>query len=160
MRIPLLVRIKGFFARDKHSYWWEHWTDQEKQLRHMDVWQIAKVINEARVHKNADEAEKLIVAEHVLSERIARIQARPGYIATFAGLLGVVGGAFLTSALQKPEPPPKCVCECQDGSSVQKNVVAPMQSPIATVLDSGVVEANGIGAKSNLAGKPNEQGKQ
>ena len=91
MRTKLIDRLKGFFARNKYAYWWCHWTDEEKQLRRMDVWQLAKVINEARIRNLAGEAEKLIVAEHMLSERLARIQARPGYIATVAGLVGVVG---------------------------------------------------------------------
>ena len=155
MRIPLTVRIKGFFARDKDAYWWNHWTDEEKQLRRMDVWQLAKVINEARVRNLAGESEKLIVAEHMLSERLARIQARPGYIATVAGLVGMVGGAFLTSSLQNPDNQPKCVRECQHGSPIQQNVAAPIQDSIPPVVKPGVPEGNGIQAKSNQAGKPN-----
>lgn len=153
MRTTLIDRLKGFFARDKNAYWWDHWTDEEKQLRRMDVWQLANVINEARVRNLAGEAEKLIVAEHMLSERLARIQARPGYIATVAGLAGVVGGAFLTSALQKPEAPPKCVCECP----VQQTVAAPTQVPAAK---PAVPAAGGIQAKDSQAGKSSGKGKQ
>lgn len=130
MRTTLFDQLKGFFARDKDVYWWGHWTDEEKQLRRMDVWELAKVINEARVRDLAGKAEKLVVAEYMLSERLARIQARPGYIATVAGLVGAIGGAFLTSALQKPEIPPKCVCECP----VQQSVAAPMQAPVSPVV--------------------------
>jgi hypothetical protein len=154
MRTTLTDRIKGFFARDKESYWWNHLTDEEKQLRRMDVWELAKVINEARVRNLAGEAEKLIVAEHMLSERLARIQARPGYVATVAGLVGIVGGAFLTSALQKPSEPPKCVCECQHGSPVQQNMNTPIQHAIPSIIESSVPEsqsvqnANQPGAKS------------
>lgn len=156
MRTTLIDRVKGFFARDKNAYWWDHWTDEEKQLRRMDVWQLAKVINEARVRNLAGEAEKLIVAEHMLSERLARIQARPGYIATVAGLAGVVGGAFLTSALQKHETPPKCVCECP----IQQNVAAPIQAPISPVVKPAVPKAAGIEAKNSQAGKSSGKGKQ
>lgn len=154
MRATLIDRLKGFVARDKHAYWWEHWTDEEKQLRRMDVWQIAKIIHEARVRGLAGEAEKLIVAEHMLSERLARIQARPGYIATVAGLVGVVGGAFLTSALQKPETPPLCVCDCP----VQQNIAA--VPPVSPVVKPAVPEAGSSQAKSSQAGKSSEKGKQ
>lgn len=155
MRTTLIDRLKGFFAWDKNAYWWDHWTDEEKQLRRMDVWQLAKIINEARVRNLAGEAEKLIVAEHMLSERLARIQARPGYIATVAGLAGVVGGAFLTSALQKPETPPLCICDCP----VQKNMATPMPS-VSPVVKPVVPEAGGSKAKNSQAGKSNEKGKQ
>jgi len=73
--IPLSVRIRAFFARDKDAFWWNEATDEEKQLRRMDVWELAKVINEARVRNLAGEAEKLIVAEHMLNVRLAKIQA-------------------------------------------------------------------------------------
>ena len=71
MRIPLSVKIRSFFARDKDEFWWNHFTDEEKELRRMDVWQLAKVINEGRVRNLAGEAEKIIVAEHMLSERLS-----------------------------------------------------------------------------------------
>lgn len=153
MRTTLIDRLKGFFARDKNAYWWDHWTSEEKQLRRMDVWQLAKIINEARVRNLAGEAEKLIVAEHMLSERLARIQARPGYIATVAGLAGVVGGAFLTSALQKPETPPPCKCDCH----VQQNMAAPMPS-VSPVVKPPVPEEGTSTGKSNQPGKSNEKG--
>lgn len=149
MHTRLIDRLKGFVARDKNAYWWEHWTDEEKQLRRMDVWQLAKIINETRVRGLAGEAEKLIVAEHMLSERLARIQARPGYIATVAGLVGVVGGAFLTSALQKPETLPLCVCDCP----VQQN------SAVIPLVSHAVPEAGSSQTKSSQAGKSNEKGK-
>lgn len=153
MCTTLIDRLKGFVARDKNAYWWAHWTDEEKQLRRMDVWQIAKIINEARVRGLAGEAEKLIVAEHMLSERLARIQARPGYIATVAGLVGVVGGAFLTSALQMPETPPLFVCDCP----VQQNNAA--IPPVSPVVKPAVPETSSQ-AKSSQAGKSSEKGKQ
>ena len=99
MSIPLSVRIRSFFARDKHAFWWDHFTDDEKQLRRMDAWQLATVIHEESIHQT--EPEKRIVAEHMLNVRLARIQARAAYISVVAGLVGIVGGAFLTSAFQK-----------------------------------------------------------
>lgn len=151
MCTTLIDRLKGFFARDKNAYWWGYWTDEEKLLRRMDVWQLAKTINEARVRNLAGEAEKLIVAEHMLSERLARIQARPGYIATVAGLAGVIGGAFLTSALQKTETPPLCICDCP----VQKNMATPIHS-VLPVLKPVVPETGDSKAKSSQVGKSNE----
>ena len=144
--IPLIVRIKGFFARNKYVYWWSHFTDEEKQLRRMDVWQLAKVINEARVRNLAGEAEKAIVAEHMLSERLVRIQARPGYVAIVAGLVGIIGGAFLTSELQKLDSQSKCVCVDQQEGSVQQNLTDPVQGTVTPVVRAGVLEGNGIQA--------------
>lgn len=152
MRTKLIDRLKGFFARNKYAYWWCHWTDEEKQLRRMDVWQLAKVINEARVRNLAGEAEKLIVAEHMLSERLARIQARPGYIATVAGLIGVVGGAFLTSFLQKPETLPQFACDCP----VQQNTVSQI-SPVSSVVKPAVPEVGATQVKSSQASKSSEK---
>lgn len=116
MCIPLLARIKGFFVRDKYSYWWKYVTDEEKQLRRMDVWQLAEVIREARSKSPTSEAEKIIVAEYMLSERLARIQARPAYFSIFAGIIGIVVGAFLTSALQSNDKH-ECVCECKSSEA-------------------------------------------
>lgn len=153
MRTTLIDRLKGLVARDKNNYWWGHWTDEEKQLRRMDVWQLAKLINESRVRGLAGEAEKLIVAEYMLSERLARIQARPGYIATVAGLVGVVGGALLPSALPKPETLPRCVCDC---SVQQSSGATPVVSP---VVQPAVPEAGRSQSKSGQAGKSSETGK-
>ena len=127
--VSLLDRIRGFLARDKNAFWWDHFTDEEKQLRRMDVSQLAKVINELRVHNLAGTAEKLIVAEHMLRERIARIQSRPTWFAIWTGLVGVAGGAFLTSSLQPPNEQNKCVCECKTAGTLQQ----PAQEPIKAV---------------------------
>lgn len=127
--VSLLDNIRGFFARDKDAFWWNHFTDEEKKLRRMDVRQLAKVINDARVRNLAGEAETLIVAEHMLRERIARIQSRPTWFAIWAGLAGVAGGAFLTSSLQPPNEANKCVCECKTAGTLQQ----PPQEPIKAV---------------------------
>ena len=73
MRIPLSVRLKAIFARDKNEFWWNHFTDEERELREVDVSQLASVINEATVRHNT---ERRIVAEHMLSARLAQIQSR------------------------------------------------------------------------------------
>ena len=127
--VSLLDNIRGFFARDKRAFWWKHFTDEEKKLRRMDVRQLAKVINDSRVRSLAGEAETLIIAEHMLRERIARIQSRPTWFAIWAGLAGVAGGAFLTSSLQPPNETNKCVCECKPAGTLQQ----PAQEPIKAV---------------------------
>lgn len=134
--IPLSTRVRAFFTRDKDAFWWNEITNEEKQLRRMDVWELARVIHETRVRNLAGEAEKLIVAEHMLAERLARIQARPAYFAIYAGLAGVVGGVFLTSSLQPPNEANKCVCECKTAGTLQQ----PAQEPIKVVPSKPTVD--------------------
>ncbi|MFZ5579429.1 MAG: hypothetical protein ACOZAQ_03050 [Pseudomonadota bacterium] len=117
----------------------------------MDVWQLAQVINEARV-RNLVGDEELIVAEHMLSERLARIQARPGYIATVAGFVGIVGGAFLTSALQKSEAPLKCACECESGYAAKQNVADPTRFFVSPVENHRAPAFNDILGKGAQEG--------
>ena len=127
--IPVSVRFGAFFARDKDTFWWNHFTDEENKLRRMNVRELAKVIHELRVRDLAGEAENLIVAEHMLRERIARIQSRPTWFAIWAGLAGVSGGALLTSSLQQPNETNKCVCECKTTGTLKQ----PAQEPIKAV---------------------------
>ncbi len=60
--IPLSVLIVVLFTRDKEAFCWKHFTDEELELRRMDVWELAKVIDKARVNNLSGEQEKLIVA--------------------------------------------------------------------------------------------------
>lgn len=135
MRIPLSVRFRSLFAKDKEAFWWHEITDEEKQLRRMDAWQLAAVIQEANVR--IDTGQKRIVAEHMLNVRLAKIQAMPAYLAVCAGIAGVIGGAFLTAALQPSQEHSKCVSECQHGESVQQNKPQPKKSetPVSRLLD-------------------------
>ncbi|ESS72512.1 hypothetical protein MGMO_54c00010 [Methyloglobulus morosus KoM1] len=127
MSIPLSVRIRSFFARNKYAFWWDHFTDEEKQLRRMDVWELAKVINEARVRNLAGEAEKLIVAEHMLNVRLAQIQAKASWGSGVLGFVGaIIGSALsvaLTIALQSPQSPKEAPSAPERAS--EKHVVAP-----------------------------------
>lgn len=120
MNIPLSVRIRKFFARDKYAFSWGYFTDDEKLLRCMDAWQLATVIHEESIRKTAPE--KRIVAEHMLNVRLAKIQTRATYISIVAGLVGAVGGAFLTTAFQKPDSQTKRVCECSHSIPIQQNM--------------------------------------
>jgi hypothetical protein len=119
MKTTLLDRIKGLLSSDKDAYWWNHYTDEEKALRRMDVWELAKIINDAKVSNLVGTTEKIIVAEHMLNVRLAKIQSLPAWFAIFAGLLGVVGGALLNSSMQQPQEAVKCVCECKEASATQ-----------------------------------------
>ncbi|MDO9365662.1 MAG: hypothetical protein Q7T58_04850 [Methylotenera sp.] len=92
--IPLYVHIKGLFARDKQAFWFNHFTDEEKELRRMDAWQLAKVIHEADVHKN--NSEKRIVAEHLLNVRLAQIQSKASWGSGVLGFVGAIIGAVLS----------------------------------------------------------------
>ena len=94
MRITFFDRIKALFARDEYSYWFKHITDEEKELRRMDSWELAKVIHEANVHNKNHE--KRIVAEHMLQVRLVKMQNRAIYVSIIFGLIGVALGAVLT----------------------------------------------------------------
>lgn len=102
--ITWVDNFKAFFVRNKHAYWWNHFTDEEKYLRRMDVWQLADIIQ--------PHDKRTLVAEYMLRERIAELQARPVWWSIFAALLGVIGGAFLTTTLQKNDHEVQCKCEC------------------------------------------------
>ena len=96
MRIPLSVRLKAIFARDKNEFWHGHFTAEERELRALDVWQLASVINEATVrHKT----ERRIVAEHMLSARLAQIQSRASWGSGVLGFAGAIIRAALTDAM-------------------------------------------------------------
>lgn len=97
MRIPLSVRMQAFFARDKDAFWWSHFTDEEKELRRMDVWQLAGVLEEAAVRPGMEK--KRIVAEHMLSVRLAQIQAKASWGSGILGFGGAIVGAALSVAL-------------------------------------------------------------
>ena len=89
----------------------------------MDVWQLAKVINEARVRNLAGEAEKLIVAEHMLNVRLAKIQATASWGSGVLGFVGAIIGAAisitLTMLIQNPKDVP-----CAPERASEKQAVA------------------------------------
>ena len=98
MRINLADRFKALFARDEYGYWFRLITDEEKELRRMDSWELAKVIHEETVHPT--NPEKRIVAEHMLNVRVAKIQNRATYVSVVVGFIGIVVGAALSAMLQ------------------------------------------------------------
>ncbi len=116
--IPLFVRFRSLFARDRAEFWFDHFTDEEKKLSRLDVWGLAKVINEARVRNVVGDAEKLIVAEHMLNVRLAKIQASAQWGAGVLGFVGAIIGASLTVALttvmqssKETKLSPECDCK-------------------------------------------------
>ncbi len=126
MSVSIWVRIKSLFAHDKYAFWWNEITDKEKTLAGMDAWELAAVIKEATGNR-IDMVQERIVAEHMLNVRLAKIQARPGYLAVYVGIAGAIGGALLTSSFQPHQEPSKCVCECQHGGSIQQNKSHPIK---------------------------------
>ena len=134
MRIPLSVRIRSFFSRDKNAFWFDHFTDEEKELARMDVWQLASVIQESGVRVGMEQ--KRIVAEHVLNQRIARIQSRAslwsGWLGMFGALAGAALGFFLSTSV--PKETPQQICNCQWSNPVQGPVATPKPTAPASVV--------------------------
>ena len=91
MHIPLSTRIRAMFARDEEAFWWSHFTDDEKKLARMDVWQLAGVIEEAKVRTGQERLR--IVAEHMLAVRLAKIQASASWGSGILGFVGALIGA-------------------------------------------------------------------
>jgi hypothetical protein len=130
--IPLSVRIRSFFARDKRAFWWDHFTDEEKQLRRMDAWQLATVIHEESIRQTAPE--KRIVAEHMLNVRLAQIQATASWgsgVLCFVGaIIGAAMSVALTSVLQSPKEV-KCNPERTSEKQAVSALVQKQPEPIA-----------------------------
>jgi hypothetical protein len=83
MHVSLSARIKSIFARDKYAFWYNEITNEEKELARMDVWQLAAVmVNSVETKSNVLQR---IVAEHMLNERLARIQSRASIWAAVIG---------------------------------------------------------------------------
>ncbi|HYN60802.1 MAG TPA: hypothetical protein VET87_14790 [Rubrivivax sp.] len=95
--IPLIVRLRGLLARNRDEFWWNYFTDEELELRKMDVWELAGVIQDARVTSGMDK--KLIVAEHMLNVRLAQIQATASWGSGVLGFIGALVGAALSVVL-------------------------------------------------------------
>lgn len=153
MSPSLFVRIKSLFARDKYSYWFNEFTDDEKKLACMDVWQLAGVIQESIECNN--NVQKRIVAEHLLSVRLAKIQAKPVYLSVFTGLIGIVVGVLLTHVLQTPNEEKKCVCEYSlNGHKQMDNSIPVKRAPLISKSlnvpkNERVQDESQSGAKSN-----------
>jgi hypothetical protein len=125
MHVPISVRIQSYFARDKHAFWWNHFTDEEKQLRRMDAWQLARVIHEESIRQTSPE--KRIVAEHLLNVRLAQIQAKASKWSGWLSLLGAVLAALVSFQLGQlsANKPAEMVCACNC-----RNEQPPIEEPV------------------------------
>lgn len=95
-RFPLRVRLKALFSKDSYEVYFAHLTDREREIREMDVWELAGVVQEASVRPNREK--ERIVAEHLLSARIAQIQSKASWGAGILGFLGALIGAAVAFA--------------------------------------------------------------
>lgn len=150
LRIPLSVRIRSLFSRDKHEFWWNHYTDEEKQLRRMDAWQLATIIHEENIRQTAPE--KRIVAEHMLNVRLAQIQATASWGSGVLGFVGAIIGAALSVSLAMTFQSPK-EAPCAPVRANEKHAVAapvqearearePIAPPIKNLPSTPVVEVH------------------
>ena len=129
MAISLATRMRALFARDEYEYWFNHFTDEEKKLKKMSIWQLAEVINEANVHNN--NPVKKIVAEHALSHRLAKLQANASWGSSFVGIGGVIAGAILSSWLSSaPFKERQNVAESKTEITKQSRNETEKQTPI------------------------------
>lgn len=85
--------IKSWFVRDKHSYWWNKYTDYELELSRMSVTELASELNRTKVR---NETENTIIVEHILAARLARIQSRASWGVGWLGFIGVILAVLLT----------------------------------------------------------------
>ena len=97
MKFPLSLRIRALFAKDANEVYFAYLNDEERELREKDVWELARLIQEADVRGNM--AVKKIVAEHLLSARVAQIQSKASWGAGLLGFLGAVLGAAISFAI-------------------------------------------------------------
>ena len=99
-RFPLRIRLKAFFSKDPNEEYFAYLTDKERELKEMDVWQLAGVIQEATVRGNMEK--ERIVAEHLLSARVAQIQSKASWGAGVLGFIGAIIGAAVAFAIGAP----------------------------------------------------------
>lgn len=113
-RIPLSVRIRALFVRDSHAFWWNHFTDEERELRGMNARQLAAALHEAREQRDN---ERQILVEHMLALRLARVQSRASWGSGTLGFAGAVLGAALTvgltAAITPNAPEPQITVKCE-----------------------------------------------
>lgn len=118
----------------------------------MDVWELAKVVNEARVNNLPGEQEKLIVAEHLLNVRLAKIQATASWGSGALGFTGAIIGAALSVSLtivlqgQKEAPPASVQKQCEQTAPFSKNLPS---NPLAEVIPDTQSPTNGPRHQAN-----------
>ena len=129
MQIPLSVRLRALFSRNKEEFWWNHFTDEERELREMDVMQLAAALNEAQVRRND---QRKTVVEYMLSARLARLQAKAAWGAGALGFAGAVLGAGITAAVTAavtPTPESKITVTCEYPTAARSTASATSKAP-------------------------------
>ena len=97
MTASLVVRLKSIFSTNKLKFWFNEYTNEEKELAQMDAWQLAGVIDQStRCNNNIQQR---IVAEHLLNIRLTHIQAKASWGAGLLGFIGAIIGAVLSLTL-------------------------------------------------------------
>lgn len=155
MRIPLATRIRSLFARDKISFWWNEITDEEKELAHMDVWELSAVLQQPNQQRRT-------VAEHMLNLRLANIQARASKWAGWASASGAVlasVASFYLGQLSTSKPPEvACTCNYRNEQQPLEQPVRPSKpSVVQANPDNGAVKENdskSLGKEPNASTKP------
>lgn len=92
MKATFVDRFKAIFRSDPKQYWWEFFSDEERELRRMDIWELAGEVE-------AGDNRRRIVAEHMLNVRLVRIQSNAAWGAGILGFIGALLGAALSVAL-------------------------------------------------------------
>lgn len=138
-RIPLSARFRALFARDEHAFWWEHFSDEERELREMDARQLAAALHEAQVRHNN---ERRILVEHMLSARLAQLQSRASWGSGVLGFGGAVLGAAmtvgLTAALSPSPEPTKVSVRCERAAPTASSAPpVSIPSPTASAASAG-----------------------
>jgi|GEM_PF-3246452 len=134
MKIPLLTRLRAIFAKDKEDFWFQYFSDEEIQLRKMDVWQLAKVISEAKTTHVGSE-EKRIVAEHLLNIRLANIQANAAWAAGIISFIGaIIGASIPLIAVFYFSQSPQDIARGHESNNENKNMSAPIKETIEPIF--------------------------
>ena len=112
-RIPLSIKFRALFARDNHAFWWNEFTDEERELGKMNTRELAEALQDAQ---NRGDNERGILIEHMLSGRLAQLKARASWGSGFLGFVGAVIGAAITVGLATGSPPcpePRFTAKCE-----------------------------------------------
>jgi hypothetical protein len=94
MLINLTDRFKELFVKDRYGFWFNRFSDEEKELRRMDSWELAEIIQEETIKKR--DIKKLIIAEHMLQVRLVKMHNNAIYLSIIFGLVGVLLGVILS----------------------------------------------------------------
>ncbi len=155
MRITLAARIRSLFASDRYSFWWNEITEEEKELAHMDVWELAAVVRQTNQHRR-------VVAEHMLNVRLANIQARAsrraGWVSAFGAVLAAVASFYLGQLFASKPPEVACTCNYRNEQQPLEKQLQPSKPSVVNPSPAnGAVkesDSKSQGKQPNAATKP------